>query len=384
MCSGAIAAGLPALGLHDAPDRHRHAAGDRRGRPAAASWSASARSSAAHGLVAGQVLLTPYDFVHRTQYLHARETLRRLLDLGVLPVVNENDTVADDEIRYGDNDRLAALVVAPASAPTCSCCSPTPPGCSPPIPRLDDEASLIEEIVEVDAALEAVAGGAGTERGSGGMASKLAAAKIAAWSGVRAVIAAADAPDVVARRASPGEPVGTVVRARGASGSRAASSGSRSPAARPAGSSSTTAPAARSSSSGRSLLAGRACATSRASSTPTTRSRSSTTTGAPFAKGLVALLRRGAAAGRRPPHRRAPRRAARTRSSTATTSSSCPSDRPLTGTFRATCRLRERAVPAGHTLASRARRRPAGGESFARASTVGEEREEGEAGSPRP
>ena len=56
------------------------------------------------------MLLTPYDFVHRSQYLHARETLQRLLDLGVLPIVNENDTVADDEIRYGDNDRLAALV----------------------------------------------------------------------------------------------------------------------------------------------------------------------------------------------------------------------------------------------------------------------------------
>ncbi len=65
---------------------------------------------AQHGLLAGQVLLTPHDFGMRTQYLHARETLRRLLDLGVVPVVNENDTVADDEIRYGDNDRLAALV----------------------------------------------------------------------------------------------------------------------------------------------------------------------------------------------------------------------------------------------------------------------------------
>ena len=65
---------------------------------------------AEHDLVAGQVLLTPHDFGQRSQYLHARETLRRLLDLGVVPVVNENDTIADDEIRYGDNDRLAALV----------------------------------------------------------------------------------------------------------------------------------------------------------------------------------------------------------------------------------------------------------------------------------
>ena len=145
----------PRSGCTRAPDRHRHAAGDRRGRPAAADASASSALLGEHGIVAGQVLLTPYDFVHRTQYLHARETLQRLLDLGVRAVVNENDTVADDEIRYGDNDRLAALVAAPRRAPTCSCCSPTPPGCSPPIPRLDADASLIEEIVEVDDALEA-------------------------------------------------------------------------------------------------------------------------------------------------------------------------------------------------------------------------------------
>ena len=63
-----------------------------------------------HGLLAGQVLLAPLDFVNRTQYLHARGTLRHLADLGVVPVVNENDAVADEEIRFGDNDRLAALV----------------------------------------------------------------------------------------------------------------------------------------------------------------------------------------------------------------------------------------------------------------------------------
>ena len=114
------------------------------------------------------MLLTPHDFGVRSQYLHARETLRRLLDLGVVPVVNENDTVADDEIRYGDNDRLAALVVAPGRRPTCSCCSPTRRACSPPTPGSTPHASLIEEIVEVDAALEAVAGGAGSARGSGG------------------------------------------------------------------------------------------------------------------------------------------------------------------------------------------------------------------------
>ena len=277
----------------------------------------------AHGLLAGQVLLTPHDFGMRTQYLHARETLRRLLDLGVVPVVNENDTVADDEIRYGDNDRLAALVVAPGRAPTCSCCSPTPPGCSPPIPASTRDASLIEEIVEVDAALEAVAGGAGTARGSGGMASKLAAAKIAAWSGVRAVIAAADAPDGDrrrdrrARRSAPrSRPAAerlssrklwiAFARGRGRAGRRRRR--------RPPG-------AVR-----RQPLAARrpACGASRARSTPTTRSRSSTTTALPFAKGLVSYSAGGAARRSRAARRPSSPTGCPTRSSTATTSSSCP------------------------------------------------------------
>jgi glutamate 5-kinase len=148
------------------------------------------------GVIAGQILLTPYDFAHRSQYLHARETLARLLDLGVLPVVNEHDTVADDEIRYGDNDRLAALVSHLLGADLLLMLTDTA-GIYTADPRIDSAASLIEEIVEVDEALEKVAGGAGTERGSGGMASKLAAAKIAAWSGVRAVIAAAATDNVI-------------------------------------------------------------------------------------------------------------------------------------------------------------------------------------------
>ena len=164
-----------------------------------------------HDVVVGQVLLTPYDFFHRSQYLHARVTLQHLLDLGVLPIVNENDTVADDEIRYGDNDRLAALVSHMLGADVLLMLTDTA-GVFTADPRRDDDASLIEEIVEVDAALEQVAGGAGTERGSGGMASKLAAAKIAAWSGVRAVIASAALPGVVDRRAR-GPPGRHVVRA---------------------------------------------------------------------------------------------------------------------------------------------------------------------------
>ncbi len=148
--------------------------------------------------------------MHRSQYLHARETLQRLLELGVIPVVNENDTVADDEIRYGDNDRIAALVANMVHADLLVLLTDTA-GLFTADPRLDAEASLIEEIATVDEALEAVVGGTGSERGSGGMASKLAAAKIASWSGIRAVIAAADEPGVV-MDALAGKPVGTVVK----------------------------------------------------------------------------------------------------------------------------------------------------------------------------
>ena len=107
----------------------------------------------------------------------------------MVPVVNENDAIADDEIRFGDNDRLAALVAHLIRADLLVLLTDAP-GLLTADPRFDASASLIEEIVEVDHGLEALAGGAGSDRGSGGMASKLAAAKIAAWSGVRAVIAA--------------------------------------------------------------------------------------------------------------------------------------------------------------------------------------------------
>ena len=211
VCSGAVAAGLPALGLRVRPtDIGTLQAIAAVGQPRL--MERLGAILAQHGVVAGQVLLTPHDFGVRSQYLHARSTLTRLLALGVLPIVNENDAVADDEIRYGDNDRLAALVSHLVAADLLVLLTDTP-GVFTADPRLDEGASLIEEIVEVDAALEAAVGGAGTQRGSGGMASKLAAAKIAAWSGVRVVIAAATAPDVV-RAAVEGTGVGTSFRPR--------------------------------------------------------------------------------------------------------------------------------------------------------------------------
>jgi glutamate 5-kinase len=168
------------------------------------------RAFAAHGLVAGQVLLAPLDFGIRSQYLHARGTLRRLLELGVVPVINENDAIADDEIRFGDNDRIAALVAHLLEADLLVLLTDAP-GLLTADPRLDPSASLIEEIVQVDHALESLAGGAGTARGSGGMASKVAAAKMAAWSGVRTVIASSTREGVLRDAVEGVAGVGTVV-----------------------------------------------------------------------------------------------------------------------------------------------------------------------------
>jgi glutamate 5-kinase len=210
--SGAIALGWAALG------EGRPRAGDLAllqavsavGQPRlAAAWM---EQLAGHGLMGGQVLLAPLDFVHRQQYLHARQTLQHLLALGVVPVVNENDAVADDEIRFGDNDRLAALVAHLVGAERMVLLTDTP-GLLTADPRVVAEASLIEEVVEIDQQLERRAGGPGTV-GSGGMASKLAAAKMATWSGIETVIAEAGRPGVLASVVAGQPGTGTVFRAR--------------------------------------------------------------------------------------------------------------------------------------------------------------------------
>ncbi len=211
--SGAIAAGLPALGMSDTPPTDA---------PTLQAISAVGMSRllrvyddalGRNGLIGGQILLAPLDFMDRKHYLHARQTLGRLLDLGVVPVVNENDAIADDEVRFGDNDRLSALVAHLVGASLLVLLTDAP-GLLTADPRLDEDASLIDEIVEVDHALEAVAGRSGNPRGSGGMASKLAAAKIAAWSGVRVVIAAADRPGVLQEAVDGAAGVGTIIRPR--------------------------------------------------------------------------------------------------------------------------------------------------------------------------
>jgi len=161
------------------------------------------------GLLVGQVLLAPLDFGHRQRYLYARETLHRLLDLGVVPIVNENDAIADDEIRFGDNDRLAALVAHLIQADLLVLLTDTA-GLFSADPRVDEEATLIEEVIEIDQELERAAGGPASETARGGMASKLAAAKMAAWSGVRTVIAAADRVSVLEDAVAGEAGVGTV------------------------------------------------------------------------------------------------------------------------------------------------------------------------------
>jgi glutamate 5-kinase len=167
----------------------------------------------AEGLLGGQVLVSPYDFGERRQYLHARATLNRLFELGVVPVVNENDAVADDEIRFGDNDRIAALVANLIGADLLVLLTDTP-GVFDADPRTSDSASLVEEVAAVDAALERAAGGPGSVASSGGMASKIAAARIASWSGVRVVIAKAGRPSVLGDALAQRPGVGTIIAAQ--------------------------------------------------------------------------------------------------------------------------------------------------------------------------
>lgn len=156
-----------------------------------------------HGLVGAQVLLVPHDFIDRNQYLHARNTLERLLDLGCVPVINENDAIASDEIRFGDNDRIASLVAHSVNADLLVLLTDIA-GLYTDDPTKHPDAQLVEVVSADDPLLTVRAGASGTSRGSGGMASKLSAARIASWSGVRTVIADARAEDVL-RRAARGE-----------------------------------------------------------------------------------------------------------------------------------------------------------------------------------
>ena len=167
----------------------------------------------------------------RQQYLHARSTLTRLMELGVVPVVNENDAIADDEIRFGDNDRMAALVAHLISADLLVMLTDQPgllTGDPGPTPRPRSSRRSSRSTTRSSAWPAAWAA-----TGERGMASKLAAAKIAAWSGVRAVIAQADRDNVLVEAVAGRTGVARWWCPRPA-GCRPASCGSPSPSARPA------------------------------------------------------------------------------------------------------------------------------------------------------
>lgn len=204
--SGAIAAGFEALGLPMRPS-------DMPSLQASASvgqvqvLGMYAALFAAHGITVGQVLLTRHDTKDRQAYLHARNTFERLLTLGAVPVVNENDTVAVDEIRFGDNDTLAALVAVMVGADLVVLLTDIE-GLYSSDPRVDAEAELLEHISELTEQVLSAAGGAGTEMGSGGMLTKVEAAKVLMKAGIPMVVCDGRRPDVVLGAAR-GEAVGT-------------------------------------------------------------------------------------------------------------------------------------------------------------------------------
>ncbi|MDX3893759.1 glutamate 5-kinase [Pusillimonas sp.] len=166
---------------------------------------------AGHGLRTAQILLTHEDLSDRRRYLNARSTLYTLLDLGVVPIVNENDTVVTDEIRLGDNDTLGALVTNLIEAEALVILTDQS-GLYSADPRKDPAAELIASAQAGDPALEAMAGGAGSGIGTGGMLTKVLAARRAANSGGSTVIASGREPNVLLRLAQ-GERIGTELRA---------------------------------------------------------------------------------------------------------------------------------------------------------------------------
>jgi glutamate 5-kinase len=204
--SGAVAAGLPAMGLTERPK-------DLPGLQVAAAVGQTQLMELYAGQFerqVGQILITRDVLARRGQYLHAREALERMLSFGIIPIVNENDTVVVDELRFGDNDRLAAIVSHLVGAGMMILLTDTP-GIYSDNPLLSGEAQLLGAVRHTDEVLDSVR--SRSERGvlgSGGVATKVIAARMAAWSGIPTVIASASEPEVVVRAAR-GEEVGTWV-----------------------------------------------------------------------------------------------------------------------------------------------------------------------------
>jgi glutamate 5-kinase len=164
-----------------------------------------------HGIHAAQVLLTHADLTNRERYLNARSTITTLLSLGVIPIINENDTVVTDEIKFGDNDTLAALVTNLIEADALFILTDQS-GLYTADPRKDSNATIVKESSAGDTTLEDMAGGAGSTIGRGGMLTKILAAKRAARSGAHTVIASGHEQDILLRLAH-GEFIGTLLTA---------------------------------------------------------------------------------------------------------------------------------------------------------------------------
>jgi glutamate 5-kinase len=185
--SGAVAIGRRRLGLEA-----RNAKLEEKQAAAAAGQIELAQANqdefARHGMTVAQILLTPSDTEERRRHLNARSTMETLLKLGAVPLINENDTVATEEIRFGDNDRLAARVAQMISADTLVLLSDID-GLYTADPRKDASATLVPEVKAITAEIERMAGPPVTGYASGGMVTKLSAAKIAVAAGCRLVIA---------------------------------------------------------------------------------------------------------------------------------------------------------------------------------------------------
>ncbi|WP_310609711.1 glutamate 5-kinase [Limnohabitans sp.] len=209
--SGAIAEGMKRLGWSTRPQAlHELQAAAAVGQMGLAQmYETKLREN---GLGSAQVLLTHADLADRERYLNARSTLLTLLTHGVLPVINENDTVVNDEIKFGDNDTLGALVANLVEADALIILTDQK-GLYTADPRRDPTATFVHEARAGDAKLEDMAGGAGSSIGKGGMITKILAAKRAAGSGASTVIAWGREPDALVRLTQ-GEAIGTLLVAQ--------------------------------------------------------------------------------------------------------------------------------------------------------------------------
>lgn len=207
--SGAIGVGLPVLGFKEKPTFLPYK------QACAAVGQGVLMNMYEHlfheyGQIVAQLLFTKGDAVNSKRYLHMRGTLQALLELGAIPIVNENDAVSADEIKIGDNDTLSAIVASVAEADLLIILSDIQ-GLYDKDPKNHPDATLVHEVPEFTRELFAIAGGAGTARGTGGMYTKIQAAEICVHSGIDMIIAKSDEEDVL-ERIMDSEEIGTLFR----------------------------------------------------------------------------------------------------------------------------------------------------------------------------